>query len=162
LIENGFAHGEKKGKITGDQVKTWKAQLDSSDIDDLLGAAEFMGRKLDAPNGDLYARWLANVFNDVQPINKEMANAISAIHAAGIPLCTLNYDPLLERITGLPSINLNETVKVTAWMRRESAGILHLHGSWDTPSNCILGIRDYESTLGNGLARSYPAQSQLI
>jgi len=109
LIENGFAYGVTKGKITAAQDEAWKAQLDSSDLDDLLSAAEFMGRKLEAPQGDLYARWLENVFKDVQPINKEMADAISALHATGIPLCTLNYDPLLERVTGLPSINFSET-----------------------------------------------------
>jgi SIR2-like domain len=37
--------------------------------------------------------------------------------------------------------------KVTAWMRRESQDILHLHGSWNAPPTCILGIRDYEVTL---------------
>jgi hypothetical protein len=166
LIEDGFSYGVKKGKITETQVNTWKAQLDSTDIDDLLGAAEFMGRKLDAPNGDIYARWLESVFNDVQPINKNMTSAISAIHAAGIPLCTLNYDSLLERITGLPTINFSETVKVAAWMRRESTGVLHLHGSWDAPSNCILGIRDYETTLGDDvrdlIQRSLGSFKQLL
>jgi hypothetical protein len=80
-----------------------------------------------------------------------MAKAIGALHAAGVPFCTLNYDQLLERVTELPSINFKETPKVTAWVRRESQsqGILHLHGSWDTPSTCILGIRDYETTLSD-------------
>lgn len=166
LIEDGFAHGVKKGKITLAQDEAWKAQLDSSDIDDLLSAAEFMGRKLEAPQGNLYARWLENVFKDVQPINKEMVSAISAIHAAGIPLCTLNYDPLLERVTGLPPINFGEPTKVTAWMRRESAGILHLHGSWDVPSTCILGISDYETTRNHDvrdlIQRSLSSFKQLL
>lgn len=95
LILHGFAHGVKKGKINPTQAKAWKAQLDSSDLDDLLGAAEFMGRKLDAPYGDLYSRWLENVFKPVQPTNKKMEKAVRALPAAGIPLCTLNYDPLL-------------------------------------------------------------------
>jgi hypothetical protein len=34
-------------------------------------------------------------------------------------------------------------------MRKESSAILHLHGSWDAPSTCILGIRDYQTTMGN-------------
>lgn len=168
LIENGFAHGEKKGKITEAQVKTWKAQLESSDMDDLLAAAEFMSRKLDAPNGILYVRWLEGIFKDVQAINTEMASAINALHAAGIHIGTLNYDSLLERITGLPTINFSETTKVTAWMRRETgcAGILHLHGSWNTPSDCILGIRDYETTLNNEvrdlIQRSLSSFKQLL
>jgi len=147
LILHGFAYGVAKGKITDSQSKAWKTQLESSDMDDLLGAAEFMGRKLEAPSGSLYARWLESVFKSVQPTNDAMKKGVEALRDAGILICTLNYDPLLERVTGLPTINLFETAKVTQWMRRDTAGVLHLHGSWDAPATCILGIRDYESTL---------------
>src|SRR5205809_4181443 len=95
LILRGFEHGVQKGTISIAQENAWKAQLESSDLDDLLGAAEFMGRKLDAPDGDLYARWLENVFKSVQPTNQKLQNAVRALHTAGIPLCTLNYDLLL-------------------------------------------------------------------
>ena len=149
LILHGFAHGVQKGTISAAQEKAWRMQLDSNDLDDLLGAAEFMGRKLGAPHGDLYARWLENVFKSVQPTNQKLQNAIRALSTAGIPLCTLNYDSLLERVTGLPAVNVSETAKVAAWMRKESPGVLHLHGSWDEPATCILGIRDYATTLGN-------------
>jgi hypothetical protein len=71
------------------------------------------------------------------------------LQAAKIPICTLNYDTLLERITGLPTITVNETEKMVKWMRREAAGILHRHGSWEIPSSCVLGIRDYQKTLDN-------------
>jgi hypothetical protein len=80
-----------------------------------------------------------------------MKKAILAIHSAGVPLATLNYDRLLETVTGLPTIILSETAKVAGWMRREVKGVLHLHGSWDVPASCILGIRDYETTIGNEL-----------
>jgi len=149
LILDGFGHGVAKGKINENQAKSWKAQLDSSDIDDLLAAAEFVGRKLDAPEGNLYARWLENVFKAVEPTNDKMKKAVEALRDAAIPICTLNYDPLLERVTGLPTINLSEMARVTQWMRQETSGVLHLHGSWDAPQTCILGIRDYETTLRN-------------
>jgi len=125
LIEDGFAYGAKKGKITEDQAKLWKGQLDSSDLDDLLSAAEFMGRKLDAPKGDLYARWLEGVFKDVRPENDKMEKALRALEAAGVPLCTLNYDSLIERVTGLKPINMIDTSKVTAWMRRDTFDVAH-------------------------------------
>lgn len=149
LVENGFEYGVAKGKISPRQALSWRHQLDSSDLDDLLSAAEFMGHKLGAPDGVLYARWLENVFRDVKPEGKGMANAIHALSSAGIPICTLNYDLLLERVTGRHSINLHETRRVIAWMRGDEQGILHLHGTWDTPSSCVLGIRDYERTLNN-------------
>lgn len=146
LIEDGFAHAAKKGKITAEQVGRWKSQLASGDLDELLGAAEFMGRKLDAPNGDLYARWLEGVFKSVRSSNEELSSAIRALASAKVPLCTLNYDPLLEHVTGQPSITVSETSKATAWARREAPGVLHLHGYWASPATCVLGIRDYEGT----------------
>jgi hypothetical protein len=155
LIEHGFAYGVKKGLIKAEQAKGWESQIKSSDMDDLLGAAEFIGRKLNAPDGDLYARWFAEVFEKVEPTNRRMETAIRAVHASGIPLATLNYDPLLERITGLPTINMTETNKVADWMRTKPPeirrGILHIHGSWDAPATCILGIRDYEKTVRNDI-----------
>jgi hypothetical protein len=147
LVENGFAYGVQKGRITKSQATAWKRQLGSSDLDDLLAAAEFVGRKLDAPAGDLYARWFASVFEHATPTNRQFQEAIGCLIAAKVPLCTLNYDTLLEATTGLASINAVETGKVTAWIRGGSSGILHLHGLWTTPESCILGIRDYEGTL---------------
>ena len=70
LILDGYAHGVQKGIITPSQEAAWRPQLDSSDLDDLLGAAEFMARKMGAPNGDLYARWLENVFKSIRPTNR--------------------------------------------------------------------------------------------
>lgn len=151
LIADGFTYGNTKGLITSTQVESWRAQLESSDLDDLLGAAEFVSRKLSAPNGDLYARWLEKMFKTVGVTNQEMKEALSAVQRADIPICTLNYDHLLEAVTGLPPITLSDRQKLTAWMRRETPGILHLHGAWDSPATCILGIRDYETTLADDL-----------
>lgn len=149
LIKNGFDYGRKKGRITAAQLTTWSSQLASTDMDDLLGAAEFMARKLGAPADQVYGRWLQEVFGAVQPNNELLSSALKALISWDIPLCTLNYDPLLEIVTGLPAIQVSDTQKVMAWMRREHAAILHLHGSWDAPSSCILGIRDYETIQTN-------------
>lgn len=151
LIANGFNYGETKGLITSSQVESWRAQLESSDLDDLLSAAEFVTRKLSGPNGDMYARWLEKTFKAVGATNQEMIEALRAVHRADFPICTLNYDHLLEAVVGLQPVTLNNTQVLTSWMRRETQGILHLHGAWDSPSTCILGIRDYETTLASDL-----------
>lgn len=147
LIRNGFEYAVRKGQMKEAQAQTWNAQLESHDIDELLLGAEFMGRKLEAPGGNLYARWLKSVFEQIPVTNRAMTRAIGAIQAAGVPLCTLNFDSLLEQATSLPTVRLSESVQVSEWMLRRKPGILHLHGSWDVPESCILGIRDYEGTL---------------
>ncbi|RTL25194.1 MAG: SIR2 family protein, partial [Rhodocyclaceae bacterium] len=149
LIKNGFEYGNKKGRVTNVHLDTWSNQLASTDMDDLLGAAEFMGRKLGAPADQVYGRWLEEVFSSVQPQNERLSSALKILASLGIPICTLNYDHLLEDVTGLPALLVSDTQKVISWMRREYPAILHLHGSWDTPSSCILGIRDYETTQTN-------------
>lgn len=149
LIESGFQFAKMKGKVTEEQIEIWGNMLRSSDIDDTLSAAEYVGRKLEAPEGELYARWLNESFQDVLPVNSDMSSAIKIIASLGIPICTLNYDSLLESVTGLPPIVLSDTRKATAWMRGEENSILHLHGHWQQPETCILGIRDYEKTLNS-------------
>lgn len=149
LINSGLEYAQRKGKITNAQLAMWRNMLASSDIDEMLSAAEFVSRKLGAPGDQVYARWLEEVFGSVQPSNAALSTALKAIASRGIPICTLNYDPLLEIVTGLPAIQISETQKVLSWMQRKNASILHLHGSWDIPDTCILGIRDYESTQSN-------------
>jgi hypothetical protein len=149
LIRDGFAYGQKKGRISDGQAKSWEAQLDSEDLDDLILSAEFVGLKLGAPKGDLYARWFEEVFAHLEPTNVALSDAIRRLSSSGVRICTLNYDTLLEKVTGLSAINLSETAKVSEWMRKDSQAILHLHGCWNAPSTCVLGIRDYESTLGD-------------
>lgn len=149
LIKNGFDYALTKGRITETQLNSWKNQLSSDDIDDLLSAAEFVSRKLGSPSDQVYGRWLQAEFEPAAPENVPLCTAMHNIAALGIPLCTLNYDLLLEKVTGLPSVQVSDTAKVASWMRREHPAIFHLHGSWDNPSSCILGIRDYESTQSN-------------
>jgi hypothetical protein len=38
-----------------------------------------------------------------------------------------------------------------SWTRREEKEILHIHGVWNEPTSCILGIRDYEKAVGDEL-----------
>lgn len=149
LVQNGFEYAKRKGRITAEQFDAWGNQLKSTDLDDLLSAAEFLSRKLGAPSDVLYGRWLQEIFCDAKATNSQLVLALQTLAAHGIPICTLNYDPLLEAVTGLPALKVSETQKVLAWMRREYSAILHLHGVWDDPGSCVLGIRDYEAVLSN-------------
>ena len=62
LVIKGFDYGEKRGRITAKQRTDWSSQLASSDMDDLLSAAEFIGRKLGGPTDQVYVRWLQEEF----------------------------------------------------------------------------------------------------
>lgn len=151
LVKDGFEECVRLGKIKPAQATTWQAQIDSDDLDDLLGAAEFMSKKLGAPDGDLYARWFKNAVGSARPTHDVTAEALRRVRDANVPISTLNYDHLLEQVTELPTITLRDTDRVTEFLRREFRGIFHLHGAYDQPATCVLGISDYASTLTNEL-----------
>ncbi|MBH1556631.1 SIR2 family protein [Stenotrophomonas maltophilia] len=147
LVKSGLHEAVSRGVLEQSKLQRWLEQLDSNDIDELLSAAEFMGRKLDAPAGHLYQRWFKNCFDSISPLNNKMASALRKLSNSRPLMATLNYDCLLEEITNRPTLDLSSTQSTIKWARRESNGILHLHGTWTEPENCILGIRDYQKTV---------------
>lgn len=149
LISSGLNYCEKKGFISSEKNLTWQSHLKSDDIDELLSAAEFMSRKIGSPKSDLYERWLQDTFSAARAENNELANSLRILYQAGVPICTLNYDTLLEEATGAFPINSNDVNLTTAWLRRENQGIVHLHGIWTEAESCILSIRDYQTTINN-------------
>jgi SIR2-like domain len=143
LIKNGLLYAKDKGCISPKQFEGWDNILNSDDTDELLSAAEFFSKKIGAPNGALYASWMRDVFQDVSPVDEDLSDSIRLLSRNSVPICTLNYDSLLSKVTGLPPITLNDSAKTHSWVRRELSSILHLHGAWDEPASCILGVRDY-------------------
>lgn len=149
LVRSGLEYGKARGLISEAQFTRQLSALESDDIDDLLGAAEFVGRKFQAPDGSTYARWMRNVFQDWSPEPGAMQNALRAIDDQRILIATLNYDTLAEACTGSAPIDFADTEALMEWLRKEQEGILHLHGVWTNPKGCIFGIRDYHSALGD-------------
>lgn len=148
LIRNGLDYGVSKGKINEKQLITYTELLDSSDIDDLFSVAEFLGKKLSSPGGDLYHRWIYNTFEKIDTPDNDMSAAIKSLADVGVPIATLNYDTLVEQVCELTPILLSDLRKTTSWLRGDERGVLHLHGSWQHPESCLLSISDYERAVG--------------
>jgi hypothetical protein len=166
LVADGLEYARLKGRMSEDQLKRWQPILESDDLDDLLGAAELMTRRLGAPSDDLFARWLDKVFKKTTVSDDELQSAVQLVGASGARIGTLNYDTLAEQCLSLPSVRLDEKPKVGDWVRGDFAGVLHLHGVWDVPESCVIGVRDYNDTLTdefrNLLQKSLGAFHQLL
>ena len=121
-------------------------EINSGDLDDTLSAAEKISRKLKAPSGGEFRRWLSETVGALQL--RETA-VLEALRDLQVPLATTTYDSLLEKVTHLSSISWRDTAKVSRFLRREEQGILHLHGHWDEPESVVLGIRSYEEVRQN-------------
>lgn len=127
------------------------AEIDSGDLDELLSAAEKISRKLGAPCGPEYARWLGET---VGRFRVKDPSVIEALASLGLPLATTNYDGLLEEVTGRAPVTWREGARVERVVRGEEEAILHLHGSWEEPESVVLGIRSYEQVLGDAHAQT--------
>lgn len=143
MIKSGLEEAFSQGAILGEQKDRWIAQLASNDIDEVLSAAEFMGRKLGAPGSISYRRWLERSFKNISFQEGALSDSLRKLLASGARFCTLNYDSVLEDVLGVPGILMTERDAVHSWMRQELPGVLHLHGKWSEPETCVLGIRDY-------------------
>ena len=126
-------------------TKSWcglvLGMLEEGSPDMLLSAAERVESKLGENGGGEFARWLRESFEDLQP---DDCSVIEALVALDIPLVTTNYDDLIQKVTTHGYLTWTETRKVTRFVRGDDRRVLHLHGHWEDPDSVILGVRSYE------------------
>lgn len=147
LIQNGLLYATERELITKAQFKLYGEILRSGDIDDALTSAEFLTRKFDRSSLDHKAIWLRQNFERLNPKKNNMFNEIRRISDTPIPIATTNFDLLLEDVTGKPSASIDSPPDVMRWLSGKSSSILHLHGRWDVPDTCVLGLQDYNAVL---------------
>ena len=127
--------------------------IDSGDLDDLLASAEKLSRKLSAPDGGEYARWLRESVGALSMVAGQR-ELIDALFALGIPIATTNYDSLIEEVCGLPAVTWMDGARVERVLRGDERAVIHLHGHWQRPESVILGIRSYQQILGDAHAQA--------
>jgi SIR2-like domain len=138
-------------RVDDEWAKRVHAEIDSGDVDDMLSGAEKISRKLGAPSGGEYSRWL---FETIGVLKAERRDVLEALRDLKVALATTNYDALIEEVTNLPAVTWMDGAKVERVLRGDEQGILHLHGYWDRPESVILGIRSYEEVLGDAHAQA--------
>src|ERR1043165_3383161 len=84
-------------------------EIASGDLDDTLSAAEKISRKLQAPGGPEFRRWLSEPVGDLRLRD---AGVLEALRDLQVPLATTNYDDLLEKVTRLPAVTWRDQAKV--------------------------------------------------
>lgn len=148
LIRAGFRYAIEIGKISEDKVTTWLAHLDGSPTtSEILHVAGFLSSRLSDDDGFDYTTWLKKEFSEVNIHNQALANTVKSLSEAGVKICTLNYDSLLESATNLSPVYMTDPDEVIEWFKGERRGILHLHGHWKKPDTCILSSQDYQTTI---------------
>ncbi|WP_409280890.1 SIR2 family protein [Pseudomonas defluvii] len=148
LIRSGFHYAVEIGKIEQQKAERWLTHLEGSPTTfEMLHVAGVLSERLADTSEFDYTMWLKKEFSEVEVQNQELARTIKALSDAGMKICTLNYDSLLESVTNLPPVYMTESEEVVEWLKGERKGILHLHGHWKKPSTCIFSSQDYQATI---------------
>ena len=127
-----------------------REKLRSGDAEDLLSVADEVARALGAPTDGEYRRWLRETVGELRAGNRDV---IAALKDLEVPIATTNYDSLIEEATGLDPVTWRDDARIARVLRKDEAGILHLHGHWEDPESVVLGIRSYEDVLGDARAQ---------
>lgn len=127
-------------------VNTVRAEIESDDLDEILSAAEKISRKLKAPNGPEWRRWLRESYEGVQVVDSSVPEAIVALN---LPILTTNYDDVLQSVVSAPPVTNLEPEVLQRILRGDDKSIGYLHGHYRSPQSVVLGIRSYQTVLGN-------------
>ena len=129
-------------------------ELLKGDLDDLLGVAEQVARRLGwkatEPCGGDWNLWLRKTVGGLRANQRDLIEAIGDL---GTPIATLNYDNLLTDVIDRRPLTWQRAERWLPVLDGRDEGILHLHGHWDQPSSVVLGIRSYDAVLGRDLAQ---------
>ncbi|GJH16160.1 hypothetical protein CBA19CS22_06480 [Caballeronia novacaledonica] len=145
LIQNGIEYCRDHKVAALQEIERLLRNLDAPGAH--LEVATTVQRLLKRRDGVLFRAWLRTLFDELTPEDEPLKEAVRTIQRAGIPLCTLNYDNLLEHITGLSSITFSGQPprRIGDWLRRtgSSQGVLHLHGHYHEADSVVFDITNY-------------------
>ncbi|MBF8661566.1 SIR2 family protein [Pseudomonas putida] len=148
LIRSGFSYAVDLDKITQTKADTWLALLEGApSTTEILHVAGLLSDILSEGDAFDYTAWLKKEFGEIEVRNNELAATIKALSEAGVKICTLNYDSLLEDVTTLMPVYMSDSDEVIEWFKGDRKGILHLHGHWKKPTSCILSKQNYQDTI---------------
>ncbi|MGC4074111.1 MAG: hypothetical protein QM760_16685 [Nibricoccus sp.] len=108
--------------IAPDWAEKVSRDIESTDIDDLLSAAEKIDRKLSGVSG-AHTRWITETVGALRPINRAVLEAIDSL---GVPIATTNYDGLIEIATEREAVTRFQRDSVDAFVRGDASVVLHL------------------------------------
>jgi len=145
LLNHGVEHCSKHGLLDSEEADLVRKQIKMGNkagkTDYLIEAAQRIHDCLEKRTNGRYW-WL---HDSIGQLKVQEPRLIRAIQGMGGLITTLNYDDLVEQVTGWRSIEWHQRVEVTRCMHdRERDVVIHLHGFWKNPESIILDRLSYE------------------
>lgn len=146
LLQHGLDHCLGLQLLNADEAAIVGLQIKNGTTDYLIEAAQKIHDCLDKRDNARYW-WMKE---SVGQLKLTEPGLIRAIQSLGGLLATLNYDSLMQEVTGRPPVHWRQQSEITRYLRNHSKDfILHLHGQWDVPNSIVLDRRSYEAIAGD-------------
>ncbi len=133
LIAIGAADEDGERVLLRGLIRSGKPDL-------MVNAAETITARLQGRSEGIFRGWLEETIGALQLQDKTLLHQIATLPGL---VATLNYDHLLEEVTGRPAITWQEANAVQEALRGSREAILHLHGEYRKPESVVLGLASY-------------------
>lgn len=145
FLDGGVTVGEEleaAGQLApGTDWTALRSAVSTSTPQNRLGVEDEVLQALGGLSSEGVKAWLGATVGSLVPVDQAPLEAIDAL---GVPIMTLNYDTLIEEVTGRPSVSWDDPKTMQRIVRGEaSAGVIHLHGYWSEQDSVVLGSTAY-------------------
>ena len=139
LLEHGVDRLIAIGAADGGE-EMLRNMIRSGITDFMISAAGMITERFKARSDGTLRSWLEETIGVLQ-----LQDATLLQQIANLPglVATLNYDNLLEEVTGRPAVTWQEANAVQDVLRGTREAILHLHGEYQKPESVVLGLDTY-------------------
>ena len=140
LLEHGVDRLIAIGAADGGE-EMLRNMIRSRKTDFMISAAGMITERFKARSEGTYRSWLETTIGILQ-----LQDATLLQQIANLPglVATLNYDHLLEELTGRRAITWQDANAVQEALRAPREAILHLHGEYRKPESVVLGVESYQ------------------
>jgi hypothetical protein len=152
LLLHGLQHCRELGVVDDFDVDMLTKQINSGRADYVVAAGEAISNKMRTRSLGVYRGWLKNTLGSLVVANSALVEAIGALPGV---LATLNYDSLIEDVTGRSPVTWLQTDEVEEVLNgRHGDSVLHLHGWYREPDSVVLGSTSYMTVKDHPHAKS--------
>lgn len=147
LLRSGLDYVKSNFPAIGDkQLTSISNDIEIGELEDssyLLGAASKIVNALQGSGSVHFNSFISQTIGAMQN-DIATPGLATAIESLGIPVCTVNYDTVYEKITGSKSSTWRDARQMRSALTDPGLKtVVHLHGVWDDPESIILTTADY-------------------
>jgi hypothetical protein len=152
LIESGV---ERVEDLRSDLPEGWgndvRQSLEAAHAEDLIIAADKVTSELKSIPGGHFGKWLKDTIGGLKVRDSSLLQSIVDL---GAPICTTNYDTLVDDFTGAQPVTWQNVGQVQEAIRGARKSVVHLHGVWSQSDSIVFGNASYSEIVNDASAQA--------